>query len=130
MEQANRLAFGKVRWKVVTLDGKVIDRSGTMSGGGNRIQKGALSGKLVHEVQESELKKLEKEKVESEAEWNQLKYDTEALQAEIKGMEKEVVSLKELLDNAATDQSCLEKQLEAHQKQVKVLRYHLPLLNC
>jgi structural maintenance of chromosome 4 len=59
LSQANRIAFGKVRWKVVTLDGKVIDRSGTMSGGGNRVAKGALSGRSMQEVDAAELKRME-----------------------------------------------------------------------
>ncbi|CAJ0883347.1 6158_t:CDS:1, partial [Entrophospora sp. SA101] len=36
LQQANRIAYGKYRWSVVTLDGKLIDKSGTMSGGGNK----------------------------------------------------------------------------------------------
>ena len=33
--------FGK-RWRVVTVDGKLIETSGTMSGGGNSVQKGKM----------------------------------------------------------------------------------------
>ncbi|KAI3629474.1 hypothetical protein MIR68_012489 [Amoeboaphelidium protococcarum] len=62
LDQANRVAFGKTRWKVVTLDGKVIDRAGTMSGGGNRILRGGMSSKVVEEVKPEELTKLEKVK--------------------------------------------------------------------
>ena len=32
LQQANRIAFGKVRWRVVTLNGQLIDKSGTMTG--------------------------------------------------------------------------------------------------
>jgi structural maintenance of chromosome 4 len=40
---ANRVAFGgSKRWRVVTLDGKLVDVSGTMSGGGTRVNRGAL----------------------------------------------------------------------------------------
>lgn len=34
------------RWRVVTLQGQLIDTSGTMSGGGKRVARGAMSSKL------------------------------------------------------------------------------------
>lgn len=36
LAQANCIAFGRRRWRVVTLAGESIDSSGTMSGGGER----------------------------------------------------------------------------------------------
>lgn len=40
---ANRVAFGgRRRWRVVTLDGKLVDASGTMSGGGSSVFRGAM----------------------------------------------------------------------------------------
>ncbi|CUM64798.1 uncharacterized protein PRCAT00002410001 [Priceomyces carsonii] len=42
LEEAKRVAYGPKRWKVVTLDGKVVDTSGTMSGGGNFSAKGGM----------------------------------------------------------------------------------------
>lgn len=40
---ANKVAFqGTKRWRVVTLDGKLVDASGTMSGGGSRPNSGAM----------------------------------------------------------------------------------------
>lgn len=48
LEQANRIAFGgQRRWRVVTLGGQLIDASGTMSGGGNSVQRGGMSSKLA-----------------------------------------------------------------------------------
>ncbi|AQZ17064.1 SMC4 (YLR086W) [Zygosaccharomyces parabailii] len=42
LKQANRVAYGRKRFRVVTLDGKLIDISGTMSGGGNRSARGLM----------------------------------------------------------------------------------------
>lgn len=43
LEIANRVAFGSSkRWRVVTLDGKLVDVSGTMTGGGNRVNRGGM----------------------------------------------------------------------------------------
>lgn len=63
LEQANRIAFGgQRRWRVVTLAGQLIDTSGTMSGGGTRVSRGAMSSKLVTEAVGPEvMKRYEKE---------------------------------------------------------------------
>lgn len=50
LDQANRIAFGATRWRVVTLAGQVIDTSGTMSGGGGRPQRGGMSSKFAAET--------------------------------------------------------------------------------
>ncbi|KAH7095089.1 condensin subunit Cut3 [Paraphoma chrysanthemicola] len=50
LDQAERIAYGAKRWRVVTLDGKLIDTAGTMSGGGSRVVKGKMSSKLASDV--------------------------------------------------------------------------------
>ncbi|KAK7470998.1 Structural maintenance of chromosomes protein 4 [Stygiomarasmius scandens] len=47
MDQANRIAYGAKRYRVVTLAGQVIDISGTMSGGGSQPARGGMSSKLA-----------------------------------------------------------------------------------
>ncbi|KAL9027242.1 MAG: hypothetical protein Q9196_004206 [Gyalolechia fulgens] len=59
LEQANRIAYGARRWRVVTLDGQLIDVSGTMSGGGTRVARGGMSSKLVAETTKEQVSKLE-----------------------------------------------------------------------
>lgn len=57
LDQGKRLAFGagNKRWRVVTLDGQLIDVSGTMSGGGGRPAKGKMSSKIVADEVSPEL---------------------------------------------------------------------------
>ncbi|KAJ2745554.1 Structural maintenance of chromosomes protein 4 [Coemansia sp. BCRC 34301] len=44
LEQARRVAYGGTRrHRVVTMDGAVLEAAGTMSGGGNRVSRGAMS---------------------------------------------------------------------------------------
>lgn len=59
LSQANRIAYGAKRWRVVTLDGELIDKSGTMSGGGTRVARGGMSSKHVAEVSKEQVSKLE-----------------------------------------------------------------------
>ncbi|KAG8797776.1 hypothetical protein FRC16_008533 [Serendipita sp. 398] len=62
LQQANRIAYGAKRWRVVTLAGQLIDVSGTMSGGGNKPTKGLMSSRLASEaVQPEVVKRFEKE---------------------------------------------------------------------
>lgn len=59
LAQANRIAYGAKRWRVVTLDGELIDKSGTMSGGGNSKKKGLMSSKLVADTTKEQVLQLE-----------------------------------------------------------------------
>ena len=42
IEQGTRVAYGKTRYRVVTLKGEVVEISGAMSGGGNTVIKGKM----------------------------------------------------------------------------------------
>lgn len=59
LAQANRIAYGAKRWRVVTLDGELIDKSGTMSGGGRTVKRGLMSSKLVADTTQEQVTKLE-----------------------------------------------------------------------
>ncbi|VEU21868.1 DEKNAAC102883 [Brettanomyces naardenensis] len=64
LDAANRAAFGGGRrWRVVTLDGKLVDSSGTMSGGGRSVYRGAMKlrskhSSAGHEISEQDLRLL------------------------------------------------------------------------
>lgn len=69
LEQANRIAYGARRWRVVTLDGQLIDISGTMSGGGTRVARGAMSSKQVADVSKEQVEHLEAERDDLETQF-------------------------------------------------------------
>ncbi|KAF5561202.1 structural maintenance-chromosome 4 [Fusarium phyllophilum] len=62
LAQANRIAYGAKRWRVVTLDGELIDKSGTMSGGGSTVKRGLMSSKLVSDVSKEQVAKFESDR--------------------------------------------------------------------
>ncbi|SCV04360.1 LAMI_0H15500g1_1 [Lachancea mirantina] len=69
LKQANRVAYGKRRYRVVTLDGKLIDISGAMSGGGTFKASGLMKSKHQGNeflVSPEEVQKLETDLVERE----------------------------------------------------------------
>jgi structural maintenance of chromosome 4 len=59
MEQARKLAYNeRRRFRVVTLDGKLLDTSGTMSGGGNQLQQGGMKASFAPEISREQLAAL------------------------------------------------------------------------
>ncbi|XP_066476875.1 structural maintenance of chromosomes protein 4 isoform X1 [Tiliqua scincoides] len=60
LDQATRVAFQKDRrWRVVTLQGQIIEQSGTMTGGGGKVMKGRMGSSVVVEISEDEVNKME-----------------------------------------------------------------------
>ncbi|NXH17837.1 SMC4 protein, partial [Bucco capensis] len=60
LEEATRVAFQKdQRWRVVTLQGEIIEQSGTMTGGGGKVLKGRMGSSVVADVSEEEVNKME-----------------------------------------------------------------------
>ncbi|TRY89060.1 hypothetical protein DNTS_009788 [Danionella cerebrum] len=61
LEQATRVAFQKdKRWRVVTLQGQIIEQSGTMTGGGGRVMKGRMGSSVCTDLTQEQLDKMEK----------------------------------------------------------------------
>ncbi|SNX85103.1 related to SMC4 - Stable Maintenance of Chromosomes [Melanopsichium pennsylvanicum] len=85
LAHANRIAYGAKRWRVVTLDGQLIDKSGTMSGGGNKVSRGAMSSKFAaDEVSPEQLQRMER--------------DRDALQEQLRGHIASMKTVESLLD--------------------------------
>ncbi len=56
IEEARRVAFqGPQRFRVVTLGGQMVEKSGTMSGGGSRVARGLMSNKATDEFSPSQV---------------------------------------------------------------------------
>nr|WJN25097.1 condensin complex subunit [Farysia itapuensis] len=67
LAHANRIAYSAKRWRVVTLDGQLIDKSGTMSGGGNKVSRGAMNSKFsADDVSPEQLKRMERDRDSAE----------------------------------------------------------------
>ena len=126
LNQANKVAYGKRRYRVVTLDGQLIDISGTMSGGGNQVSRGSMKLGDKSTVQmtmytaddvrkiEGELEEREKNfKIandtyhEMELELNRLRDRDPQIDLEISKLSLDIDSLKsetELLNNTLKQQ--------------------------
>uniref|UniRef100_A0A8C0Z9V2 Structural maintenance of chromosomes protein 4 n=1 Tax=Cyanistes caeruleus TaxID=156563 RepID=A0A8C0Z9V2_CYACU len=94
LEEATRIAFQKEkRWRVVTLQGQIIEVSGTMTGGGGKVMKGRMGSSVVMDISEEEISKMEsqlqkdsKRAVQCEEEKSQLEEAIRKLQQDIREM--------------------------------------------
>lgn len=109
LTHANRIAYGPKRWRVVTLDGQLIDRSGTMSGGGTRVAKGAMSSKLVADTSKEHVAQLEANTNQLEAQFQGFQQERQDTDASIHRIDRELSSRETLLQRLALELDSLEK---------------------
>uniref|UniRef100_A0AAY5EKU6 Structural maintenance of chromosomes protein 4 n=1 Tax=Electrophorus electricus TaxID=8005 RepID=A0AAY5EKU6_ELEEL len=96
LEQATRVAFQKdKRWRVVTLQGQIIEQAGTMTGGGGRVMKGRMGSSIGTEVTQEQ--SLEEQELHLKSQMNQLEANVLAAapdKAKQKQMEKSLDAFK------------------------------------
>ena len=109
LEQANRIAYGARRWRVVTLDGQLIDVSGTMSGGGTRVVKGGMSSKLVAETSKEQVSQLEIDR-------DQVEQDFSAFQDRQRDLESKLKETTNLIPQLETASQKLGLEVESINK--------------
>lgn len=94
LEQANRIAYGARRWRVVTLDGQLIDVSGTMSGGGTRVASGGMSSKLVAETSKEQVSKLEVDRDALEQQYSAFQAEQHEFESTLKRLNDQIPQLE------------------------------------
>ncbi|KAI3404877.2 SMC4 [Candida oxycetoniae] len=156
LSEAKAVAYGAKRWKVVTLDGKVIDTFGTMSGGGY-VQRGAMKlgggNKVVGEVLEHEkeieiedirvrLRELEQKHQEVKKEYDEnmaalqqvkalepeTKLALDKLQLDIAGLASEMKEIAQFRKSLALEQEQMETD-NPFEKQISEKKGALASLN-
>uniref|UniRef100_A0A8C2FLC9 Structural maintenance of chromosomes protein 4 n=1 Tax=Cyprinus carpio TaxID=7962 RepID=A0A8C2FLC9_CYPCA len=112
LEQATRVAFQKdKRWRVVTLQGQVIEQAGTMTGGGGRVMKGRMGSSVCADVSQEQVRMesdLNKELTQLQ-DWQQRKHQ---LEEKVHRARRELRDMKNTLEKyTATIQSLTEQEL-------------------
>ncbi|RXN10880.1 structural maintenance of chromosomes 4 isoform X1 [Labeo rohita] len=113
LEQATRVAFQKdKRWRVVTLQGQIIEQAGTMTGGGGRVMKGRMGSSVCADVTQEQLDKMERDlnkEVTQLQDWQQRK---QQLEEKVHKARRELRDMKNTLEKyTATIQSLTEQEL-------------------
>ena len=129
LEQANRIAYGARRWRVVTLDGQLIDVSGTMSGGGTRVAKGGMSSKLVAETSKEQVSKLEVDRDQLEQELQTLHDKQRGFEGSLKELNKQIPQLETAIQKTSLETESLKRNLADAQRRVTELMAAQPASN-
>lgn len=125
LDQANRIAFGgQKRWRVVTLAGQLIDASGTMSGGGNQVNKGGMSSKLAKDpVTPQALKAYEKESEDAMKELEATLQEMRKAEIEVENLGKSGPEIDLAFQKISLDIQTGMKRIAEAERRVKELKY-------
>lgn len=129
LEQANRIAYGARRWRVVTLDGQLIDVSGTMSGGGTRVARGGMSSKLVAETSKEQVSKLEVDRDQLEQDLQKHQHKHRELEASLKELNDQIPQLETAIQKTGLESESLKRNLADAQRRVSELMAAQPTSN-
>lgn len=121
LEQANRIAYGARRWRVVTLDGQLIDVSGTMSGGGTRVARGGMSSKLVAETSKQQVSKLEVDRDEQEEQFRAFQLRQQELEGTLKQLRNELPQMETAKQKGSLEVDSLNRNLADAQRRMSEL---------
>jgi len=127
LAQANRIAYGAKRWRVVTLDGELIDKSGTMSGGGSTVKKGLMSSKLVAGTSKDQVAKLEVDRDTLEQRFQEFQDRQRELESRLRYLKDQIPQLETQMQKLNLEIGSAEKNLSDAQRRIKELsREHQP----
>ncbi|XP_030034137.2 structural maintenance of chromosomes protein 4 [Manduca sexta] len=117
LEQATRIAYGATRYRVVTLNGDVIEIAGTMSGGGRSTLRGRMSSAAADTCD------LEPEQLRaSEDRLAQLDTRLTEIRSEESSLEDSLASLQRTTHEGKTRLNKLDVELKNLTEQVPVLK--------
>lgn len=119
LQQAQRIGYGKKRWRVVTLDGKLIDPSGTMSGGGARVSRGGMSSKFkADKVAPEVVARYEKECASAEEALASFQTDKRASEQEVSQLRKRIPEIEIEMEKIELDVQTGAKRIAEAEKRL------------
>lgn len=121
LDQANRVAYGGRRWRVVTLNGELIESAGTMSGGGNRVLKGKMSSKLAADVTSVQVAKLEQDRDGLEQTYAELQQQQRDLEAQLRSLNDQIPQLETKAQKIAMELESLDRNIADSERRIKEL---------
>ncbi|CAL8353506.1 unnamed protein product [Lota lota] len=121
MEQATRMAFQRdKRWRVVTLQGQIIEMAGTMTGGG-RVMTGRMGSSIGAEVPQDELDRMEVKLQQKVAQLQGFQERKLQLEESVQSLRPQLREMKNTLEKYSKSMTILAEQ-EAHLRpQIKEL---------
>lgn len=121
MPHANRIAYGAKRWRVVTLDGQLIDKSGTMTGGGTRVNRGGMSSKFAAQTSKEQVVKLEAERDAQEQALQQYQKKRQDFETALRDVNNQIPRLRTEISKIELEiQSTLKNMEDAKQRRKEI----------
>lgn len=121
LPHANRIAYGAKRWRVVTLDGQLIDKSGTMTGGGTTVSKGRMSSKLVAETSRDQVAKLESDRDTQERTYQEFQTQQRELQASLRDLKERIPETQVMISKIELELESSSRHIVDAEKRVREL---------
>ncbi|XP_052758057.1 structural maintenance of chromosomes protein 4 [Galleria mellonella] len=118
LEQASRIAYGRTRYRVVTLKGDVIEIAGTMSGGGKTTMRGRMSSSVQQDTSEQDPRVLQVNEKKLAA----LDQRLSELRSEQVNLEDSMVSVQKNAREGKTTLNKLGIELKSLTEQVPLLK--------
>mmetsp|Transcript_152515 Transcript_152515/g.280686 ORF Transcript_152515/g.280686 Transcript_152515/m.280686 type:complete len:1343 (-) Transcript_152515:70-4098(-) len=119
LEQATRVGLqGTKRWRVVTLQGELIEPSGTLSGGGNRVARGGMqSSSCLYSSEEVQdiVKKFER----ASAKLTSIRAERNQMEEAMQTTEKEMAQEKLAVKKYEMDIASIKEQMAAYDERLK-----------
>lgn len=123
LEQANRIAFGARRWRVVTLAGQLIDTSGTMSGGGTHVARGGMSSRFAADsVSPEVLRTYEQESEEASKHLEEATQEARAAEAELERLKQSGPQNDMAFEKLVMDIETGKRRIAEAEKRVRELK--------
>lgn len=127
LAQANRIAYGAKRWRVVTLMGELIDKSGTMSGGGSTVKKGLMSSKLVAETTKEIVSKLERDRDTMEQNFQEFQERQRELEGRLHDVKNQIPQLETKMQKINLElESSARNMADAQRRIQELAKEHQP----
>jgi len=121
LEQATRIGMqGKTRWRVVTLQGQLVDTSGTMSGGGHHVAKGGMRASACAYSPE-EVKVLVQAYEQAQSKLVVIRQEHRALEEALQLTEREIAEFNLRERKCTMELASLKKQMASYEARLKVL---------
>ena len=123
MDQANRIAFGRQRWRVVTLAGGLIETSGAMSGGGSQVSRGGMSSKKAATISPQQLRTYEKDSEDAASRLQEATAKLQEAEMELERLSTRGPEIDMAYQKLSLDIENVKKRITEAEKRVKDLGY-------
>ncbi|GMF34712.1 unnamed protein product [Phytophthora lilii] len=123
LDDASAIAYQgrQCKYRVVTLDGQLVEMSGAMSGGGKRARSGGMSSKLASGLSEDEIRALQDEASSLRNELEHIRDEKASLEKELSHLTRKIDQYENDLPKIELDVSATKTRLEDFKKNKTIL---------